>query len=176
MWPSAIRRLQSDAAAKGETLQVMVVDTDVHQGNGTAAIFAGDSSRIHLIDSSGKQLSDAQAEIRSRHQCGRCGGRRRISRTARCRFGEAFGRFKPDLIFYVGGADPYREDQLGGLWLTLGGLRKRDALVFGEARRRGVPVAVTLAGGYARNVADTVRIHVETVMAARDIANEAVLR
>src|SRR5665213_2620953 len=63
-------------------------------------------------------------------------------------------------MFYVGGADPYREDQLGGLWLTLSGLRQRDLLAFGEARRRGVPVAATLAGGYARNVADTVRIHV----------------
>jgi acetoin utilization deacetylase AcuC-like enzyme len=75
----------------------------------------------------------------------------------------------PDLIFYVGGADPYREDQLGGLALTLEGLQQRDKLVFEHARRRGIPVASTLAGGYARRVADTVRIHVNTIVVARDV-------
>ena len=77
----------------------------------------------------------------------------------------------PDLIFYVGGADPYREDQLGGLALTMEGLQKRDRLVFEHARRRGIPVASTLAGGYARRVADTVRIHVNTIIAARDVVS-----
>jgi len=76
----------------------------------------------------------------------------------------------PDLIFYVGGADPYREDQLGGLALTLEGLQKRDRLVFEHARRRRIPVASTLAGGYSRRVTDTVRIHVNTIIAARDVA------
>src|SRR6266852_146119 len=75
----------------------------------------------------------------------------------------------PDLIFYVGGADPYREDQLGGLALTMEGLQKRDRLVFELARQRGIPVASTMAGGYARRVADTVRIHVNTIIAARDV-------
>jgi acetoin utilization deacetylase AcuC-like enzyme len=79
-------------------------------------------------------------------------------------------RLTPDLIFYVGGADPYREDQLGGLALTIEGLQKRDRLVFEHARRRGIPVASTLAGGYARRVGDTVRIHVNTMIAARDVA------
>jgi acetoin utilization deacetylase AcuC-like enzyme len=74
------------------------------------------------------------------------------------------------LIFYVGGADPYREDQLGGLSLSMKGLRDRDTLVFREARNRRLPVAVTLAGGYARSVADTVQIHVNTVRAAREVA------
>ena len=75
----------------------------------------------------------------------------------------------PDLIFYVGGADPYREDQLGGLALTMEGLQKRDRLVFEHARRRGIPVASTMAGGYARRLVDTVRIHVNTIVAARDV-------
>jgi len=70
----------------------------------------------------------------------------------------------------VGGADPYREDQLGGLALTIEGLRDRDRMVFEHARRRGVPIAITLAGGYARRVEDTVRIHVNTILAARDLA------
>ncbi|MGC2313196.1 MAG: hypothetical protein WA516_11130, partial [Candidatus Acidiferrales bacterium] len=74
--------------------------------------------------------------------------------------------FHPDLIFYIAGADPYREDQLGGLSLTIEGLRRRDALVFDHARRHRVPVAITLAGGYARHVADTITIHVNTIVAA----------
>ena len=71
----------------------------------------------------------------------------------------------------VAGADPYREDQLGGLSLTIAGLRQRDDLVLGDARRRGVPVAVMFAGGYARNTEDTARIHMNTVLAARDCAD-----
>jgi acetoin utilization deacetylase AcuC-like enzyme len=72
----------------------------------------------------------------------------------------------------VGGADPYREDQLGGLALTLEGLKTRDASVFEEARRRNVPVATTFAGGYAMHVEDTVRIHVNTVLGARAVAEK----
>ena len=75
-------------------------------------------------------------------------------------------------MLYVAGADPYREDQLGGLALTITGLRQRDDLVFAEAWRRGVPVAVMFAGGYARNTEDTVRIHMNTVLAARDCADQ----
>jgi acetoin utilization deacetylase AcuC-like enzyme len=81
----------------------------------------------------------------------------------------ALEQFPPDIIFYVGGADPYREDQLGGLALTIEGLRERDRMVFEHARRRKVPVAITLAGGYARRVEDTVKIHVNTIVAARDV-------
>ena len=78
-------------------------------------------------------------------------------------------KMTPDIIFYVGGADPYREDQLGGLALTLDGLKQRDRMVFDHAHRRGIPVASTLAGGYARRVADTVRIHINTIIAAREV-------
>src|SRR5881296_2982160 len=78
-------------------------------------------------------------------------------------------QFEPDLICYIAGADPYREDQLGGLALTIAGLKQRDALVFRAAKARGIPVMVTFAGGYARNVEDTVTIHCNTVVAAREI-------
>jgi acetoin utilization deacetylase AcuC-like enzyme len=78
-------------------------------------------------------------------------------------------QFEPDLICYIAGADPYREDQLGGLALTLEGLKRRDELVFRVARARNIPVMVTYAGGYARNVEDTVTIHCNTVVAARDV-------
>jgi acetoin utilization deacetylase AcuC-like enzyme len=78
-------------------------------------------------------------------------------------------QFEPDLICYIAGADPYREDQLGGLALSLEGLKRRDELVFRVARARNIPVMVTYAGGYARKVEDTVTIHCNTVIAARDV-------
>jgi acetoin utilization deacetylase AcuC-like enzyme len=78
-------------------------------------------------------------------------------------------QFAPELICYIAGADPYREDQLGGLALTIEGLKKRDALVFDVARTRKIPVMVSYAGGYARKVEDTVTIHCNTVVAAKEI-------
>src|SRR6202043_813267 len=84
----------------------------------------------------------------------------------------ALKKMTPDLIFYVAGADPFREDQLGGLALTIEGLQKRDRLVFDHARLRGIPVASALAGGYARRVTDTVKIHVNTIVAAREVISQ----
>jgi acetoin utilization deacetylase AcuC-like enzyme len=78
-------------------------------------------------------------------------------------------QFEPDLICYLAGADPYKEDQLGGLALTMGGLKKRDELVFKVAKARGVPVMVSYAGGYARKVEDTVMIHCNTIIAAKEV-------
>ncbi len=78
-------------------------------------------------------------------------------------------QFTPELICYIAGADPYREDQLGGLDLTIEGLKKRDELVFRVARAHGIPVMVTYAGGYARKVEDTVTIHCNTVVAAKEV-------
>ena len=161
-----IRRLQSEGAIE----RAMVVDTDVHQGNGTAAIFGGDASvftlsihqehnyphpkppstvDINLADGTG---DDEYLAVLDKH------------------LEQAFRDFAPQLLFYVAGADPYREDQLGGLALTMEGLARRDALVFDYAGRNAAPVAIALAGGYARRVADTVSIHVGTILAARDAA------
>jgi acetoin utilization deacetylase AcuC-like enzyme len=78
-------------------------------------------------------------------------------------------QFEPDLLCYIAGADPYREDQLGGLALTLDGLKRRDELVFRVAKARSIPVMVTYAGGYARNLEDTVTIHCNTVVAAKEM-------
>src|SRR5207237_6364346 len=83
---------------------------------------------------------------------------------------KAVEEFRPEILFYVGVADPFCEDQLGGLSLTKKGLMQRDHSVFEEARRRGIPVATTLAGGYARRLEDTVRIHVNTILAASEVA------
>jgi acetoin utilization deacetylase AcuC-like enzyme len=85
---------------------------------------------------------------------------------------KALDEFQPDILFYVGGADPYCEDQLGGLSLTKEGLKRRDRQVFEEARRRRIPVTTTLAGGYARRLEDTVQIHVNTILAAREVAEK----
>jgi acetoin utilization deacetylase AcuC-like enzyme len=166
----AIRRMQADGAIRS----AIIVDTDVHQGNGTAAIFADDDSvftlSIHQKDNYPvpKQVSDL--DINLDDQTGDDEYLELLGKAVR----GALDEFHADLIFYVGGADPYREDQLGGLWLSMGGLRRRDELVFGEAKRRGIPVGVTLAGGYARNTEDTVRIHMNTVLAARDVSDGAI--
>jgi acetoin utilization deacetylase AcuC-like enzyme len=78
-------------------------------------------------------------------------------------------RFRPELISYVAGADPYFDDQLGGLALTIDGLKARDALVFQLAKAQGIPVMVTYAGGYAHKLEDTVTIHANTIVAAKEV-------
>jgi acetoin utilization deacetylase AcuC-like enzyme len=162
----AIRSLQ----AAGAIRTAMVVDTDVHHGNGTAAIFADDSSVFTL--SIHQENNYPMPKPASDEDIGLEDGTRDAEYLDGLEKGlvRSLEQFMPDLIFYVGGADPYREDQLGGLALTIDGLQKRDALVFDHARSRGIPVASTLAGGYARRVEDTVRIHVNTIIAARDVA------
>jgi len=162
----AIRRLQSDHAIE----TAMVVDTDVHQGNGTAAIFGGDGTvftlSIHQENNYPYPKPPSNIDINLPDETGDDDYLAILERHLL----HAFHDFHPGVLFYVGGADPYCEDQLGGLALTMKGLKRRDALVFDHARRLGVPVAITLAGGYARRVADTVRIHVDTILAARDTA------
>src|SRR5215467_3205713 len=81
----------------------------------------------------------------------------------------AFRQFTPELLCYIDRADPYKEDQLGGLSLTIAGLKKRDELVLKVARERNVPVMITYAGGYARRVEDTVIVHCNTVLSAKEI-------
>jgi len=161
----AIRALQ----ARGKIRTAMTVDTDVHHGNGTAAIFANDAS-VHTL-SIHQENNYPMPKPPSDQDIGLEDGTRDAEYLDALEEGliHSLKTMTPDLIFYVGGADPYREDQLGGLALTLEGLQKRDRLVFEHARRRGIPVASTMAGGYARRVADTVRIHVNTIVAARDV-------
>ena len=163
----AIRRLQRDRTIE----TAMVIDTDVHHGNGTAAIFAADSSvftfSIHQENNYPypKPASNIDVDLQDGVDDQEYLG------LLATNLQRAFKEFNPGLIFYVAGADPYREDQLGGLALTLDGLSRRDAMVFDYARGHNIPVAITLAGGYARRVSDTVRIHVNTIVAARDAAN-----
>ena len=79
----------------------------------------------------------------------------------------AFDLARPDLVIYLAGADPYADDRFGRLALSFTGLAERDRRVFGAAQALGVPVAVAMAGGYARNIDDTVRIHATTITLAR---------
>ncbi|HVB34675.1 MAG TPA: histone deacetylase [Patescibacteria group bacterium] len=162
----AIRRLQADRAID----TAMVVDTDVHQGNGTAEIFGSDGTvftlSIHQQNNypSPKPPSNIDIDLPDG-----IGDEEYLARLE-AHLVRAFDEFTPALVFYLAGADPYREDQLGGLDLSIDGLQKRDRLVLEAARRHGVPVAIALAGGYARRVEDTVRIHANTIVAARDVA------
>ena len=193
----AIRRLQRDDQIR----TAMTVDCDVHQGNGTAAIFAGIRTASSLLPS----VSSSTLQ--------RPGGVTRGGKMREAHAGDVFTislhqhnnyplwkpassidvdlpdgtgdddylawldnalssalrQFEPDLICYIAGADPYKEDQLGGLNLTIEGLKRRDELVFRVARARDIPVMVTFAGGYARNVEDTVTIHCNSVIAAKEI-------
>ncbi len=165
----AIRKLQADGAIK----KVIVVDTDVHHGNGTASIFRNDSTvftiSIHQENNYPAHKPPSSIDL---NMADRADDDEYLGVLIPA-VQKALDESQPEILFYVGGADPYCEDQLGGLSLTKEGLKQRDRQVFKEARRRKIPVVTTLAGGYARRVEDTVRIHVNTIVAARQIAEES---
>ncbi|MDP8249057.1 MAG: histone deacetylase [Candidatus Tritonobacter lacicola] len=154
-----IRRNQGDGLFK----KVLVVDCDLHQGNGTAVIFAGDDSvftfSIHQENNYPFHKPASDLDIGMEDGAGDDEYLGRLS-TA---LPGIVSSFNPDLIVYIAGADPYADDQLGGLSLSIEGLRRRDEFVFSFIKR-GVPVAALLAGGYALDVRDTVRIHYNMVM------------
>jgi acetoin utilization deacetylase AcuC-like enzyme len=187
----AIRRMQRD----GKIRTAMTVDCDVHHGNGTAAIFAGTRTISEPLPSSGPSVLGRKPLMRGTH----AGDVFTISLHQENNYpplkppssidvdlpdgitdddylawldnglSSGLRQFKPDLICYIAGADPYREDQLGGLGLTIEGLKKRDELVFRVAKAQSIPVMVTYAGGYAHDIADTVTIHSNSVIAAKEI-------
>ena len=194
----AIRALQ----ARGAVATALVVDLDVHHGNGTAAIFGGDPSvftlslhqennypypkppsdldvglpdftsdetYLRLLRDALDQAFDRFAKAAPKRAPAALVGRRSSPAEFIPSGSERTPTEKPDLIYYLAGADPYMEDQLGGLALTLEGLKERDRIVLAAARSRRIPIAVTFAGGYARRVQDTVQIHVNTILAARQM-------
>jgi len=168
----AIRRLQKDMLIK----KALVVDTDVHHGNGTAHIFRKDDSVFTLsihqqhnypADKPPSKLDiDLEDGVEDEEYLS-------VLLPA---VEKSLDEFRPDILFYVGGADPFCEDQLGGLRLTKAGLKARDKRVFQLARARAIPVATTLAGGYARHVEDTIRIHANTIIAAKEVTDEIASR
>jgi acetoin utilization deacetylase AcuC-like enzyme len=159
----AIRRLQKQKSIQ----RAMTIDCDVHHGNGTAEIFGADPTVFTL--SIHQEKNYPYPKPPSNLDINLEDGAEDEEYLAALEGGldRSLAEFRPDLIFYLAGADPYREDQLGGLRLSLDGLERRDRMVYQKARSRSIPVAVTLAGGYARRVADTVQIHTNTVNAAR---------
>ena len=161
----AIRCLQRD----GLIQRAMVVDCDVHHGNGTAASFAQDDSvftlSIHQFNNYPSEKPPSNLDIHLPDGVNDAEYLHRLGNGYRA----ALTMFKPDLIVYVAGADPYLDDQLGGLSLTFEGLMERDRMVIWTAMTHKIPVAVVLAGGYAANVEDTVTIHANTAEVVKQL-------
>lgn len=166
--------------AEGRARRVAILDCDVHQGNGTASIFAHDRS-VFTFSIHGarnfpfrKETSDLDIEL---HDGTADAAYLDALEAGVC---HALSASQADLAIYLAGADPFHDDRLGRLAVTKEGLRARDALVFELCRGAAVPVAVVMAGGYARNIEDTVDIHFSTVQlaagfhrGARAVSNQA---
>jgi acetoin utilization deacetylase AcuC-like enzyme len=161
----ALEKLRSEGAIR----KAMVVDCDVHQGNGTAHILSGKdyafTFSIHQMDiyPAAKPPSTIDVGLWSGE------GDKEYLSALRAYFPRLYQEFNPDLILYLAGADPFEHDQLGTLRLTKEGLRERDEIVIEGARRLHLPVAVLLAGGYAVEAEATVGIHLNTIKAAQKI-------
>jgi acetoin utilization deacetylase AcuC-like enzyme len=152
--------------AEGLAARVLILDLDVHQGDGTAAIFAGDGS-VFTCSMHGranfpfrKATSDLDVELDDGTRDGPYLAALRIV------LPRALDRAQPDLVIYLAGADPYEGDRLGRLSLTKAGLGARDRYVLGTLREHALPVAIAMAGGYAEHIDDTVDIHFETIRIA----------
>jgi acetoin utilization deacetylase AcuC-like enzyme len=152
--------------AEGRIRRAAVIDCDLHQGNGTAHIFLNDPDvftfSIHQENNyPAKQTSDLDIGLEDF-----AGDDEYLSELEQA-VPRIYDQHRPELVIYVAGADPYFNDQLGSLRLTMHGLEHRDEVVIGEAARRGIPVITTTAGGYARHVSETVSIHAQTVRVAK---------
>jgi len=156
----AIRVLQRDGVQRAA-----VIDLDVHHGNGTAFIFESDSNVFTF--SMHQQYNYPMWKPRGSLDIGLMDGigdadyHRQLEEAL-----PAVMASNPECLFYLAGADPYEQDQLGGLSLTLDGLRARDRIVIDQARRNRLPMVIVLAGGYARRVEDTVAVHTATLKEA----------
>jgi acetoin utilization deacetylase AcuC-like enzyme len=147
----------------------MIVDCDLHQGNGTAAALAGlpeiFTLSIHQMDIYPEEKPASTLDI----PLYAGDGDAKYLAGLRAHIPKVYREFRPHLVIYLAGADPYEKDQLGGLAVTKAGLKERDKVVIENARRLGIPVAVVLAGGYALDIKDTVDIHLNTVRIAQRV-------
>lgn len=155
--------------AEGRAERILVVDCDVHQGNGTASILAGDDS-VFTFSIHGsrnfpfaKESSDLDIELPDG-----CSDAAYLTHLDDGLI-TAFDLARPDLVIYLAGADPYHDDRLGRLGLSFAGLAERDRRVFARSKALGIPVAIAMAGGYARQIDDTVAIHATTIRLAQQI-------
>jgi acetoin utilization deacetylase AcuC-like enzyme len=151
------------AQAEGSVERVAIVDTDVHQGNGTAAILGGDASAFTFSIHSAKNFpfhkeeSDLDVALPDGADDGE------FLDALEYGLERALEGSRAELAIYLAGADPFEGDRLGRLRVSKEGLAERDRIVLGSCRERGIPVAVTMAGGYARDVEDTVDIHLRSI-------------
>jgi acetoin utilization deacetylase AcuC-like enzyme len=168
----AARQVQADAAARGEALRIAVIDLDVHQGDGTAALFAGDPS-VFTLSMHGqknypfrKQQSDLDVELPDG-----CGDADYLAALASAlnELQRMTADQPPQLLFYLAGADPHEGDRLGRLKLTDAGLRERDARVFAFAGEHSLPLVLTMAGGYGHDVEKLADLQLQTVSLALDL-------
>jgi len=154
---------------EGRVQKAMVVDCDLHQGNGNAFIFANKdyafTFSIHQMDIYPAQKLSSSVDV----GLWSGDGDEKYLAELRLNFPRLYQEFQPDLVFYLAGADPYENDQLGSLRITMEGLKERDRIVIGEARKLHLPVVILFAGGYAYSVNDTVSIHLNTIQVARKI-------
>jgi acetoin utilization deacetylase AcuC-like enzyme len=160
--------------AVGLAARVVVIDTDVHQGNGTAEILRGDATvftfSIHGAKNFPfhKEESDLDAPLPDGADDSE------FLNTLEKGLDVALEAADADLAIYLAGADPFEGDRLGRLSITKVGLAERDRLVLEACRDRGIPVAVTMAGGYARNVEDTVDVHFQSIKRAASLLETSV--
>ena len=162
-----IRVLQKENLAG----RFLVIDCDVHQGNGTAFIFK-DDAEVFTFSMHGaknyplfKENSTVDIELPDKT------GDAEFLETLNEALPRIF-RHEPDLVFYLGGADPFEHDKLGRLGLTIEGLRRRDEMVLSFAREMEIPIVTTMSGGYAEDINDTVEIHCNTIRAVKRVFAE----
>ena len=146
-----------------------VIDCDVHQGNGTAAVFAGDLDvyTFSLHGANNYPLVKVPGSLDIGVADGT--GDADYLRTLEPVVPRILAEFRPGLVFYLAGVDPHERDRLGRLRLTHAGLRRRDEMVLEACWDAGIPVVISLGGGYGQDIRDTVEAHCNTVRAARAV-------
>jgi len=149
--------------------RVLIVDCDVHQGDGTAAIFSDDPSVFTFSIHAGKNFPFRKGESDLDVALADSTGDELYLSLLEDGISHSFSASQPDLVIYLAGADPFEGDRLGRLSLSKRGLARRDQMLFSMCGDLGVPVAVVMAGGYAHHIEDTVDIHFNTVRAAASL-------
>ena len=155
--------------AAGLLERVVIIDTDVHQGNGTAAILHGDPTVFTFSIHGAKNFPFNKVESDLDAALPDGAGDTVFLATLESGLQAALDAADADLAIYLAGADPFEGDRLGRLSVTKAGLAERDRIFLETCRERGIPVAVTMAGGYAREVEDTVDIHFQSIRRAADL-------
>ena len=155
----------------GHANRIAIVDLDVHQGNGTAAIFSGDPS-VFTFSMHGdknypfkKEVSDLDVPLAD------CTGDDEYLSLLRAHLPDVLNRHQPDFVFYLAGADPFEGDRLGRLKMTIEGLRRRDEIVMEACTKARLPVAISMSGGYANDVDEIVTIHANTIRIAAGLCS-----